>query len=235
MDDSSAIVKLDRIAQPVAAPTLNSNSSSRSSRPTLAGKRLIDVTVAVAAIVFIAPLFVIIAALLLATEGRPIFIRQQRIGRGGKSFACLKLRTMVKNADETLAAHLAANPCARREWDETRKLRDDPRVTALGQVLRKSSFDELPQLFNIVRGEMSLVGPRPIVADEIPRYGAYFLDYAKVRPGLTGLWQVSGRNDVSYNYRVQLDVRYVQQISIANDVVILLKTIPAVVKASGCY
>jgi lipopolysaccharide/colanic/teichoic acid biosynthesis glycosyltransferase len=142
---------------------------------------------------------------------------------------------MVVDADARLAALLECDPVARREWERERKLRDDPRITWLGAFLRKSSIDELPQLLNVLRGEMSLIGPRPIVDAEVPRYGRWFRAYCSVRPGISGLWQVSGRNDVSYRRRVALDVMYVRQRSFMLNVWIALRTVPAVLLREGSY
>ncbi len=202
---------------------------------TRASKRVFDVAIASFAIVFLLPLFLMLVGVLLVAQGRPIFIRHSRIGRGGTSFPCLKFRSMVTNSDVVLREHLASNPAAKEEWHETHKLKNDPRITPLGYFLRKSSVDELPQLFNVIRGDMSLVGPRPIVRDEIVRYGANIEDYLRVRPGLTGLWQVSGRSDISYQHRVGLDVRYVREWSLWQDMVIIFKTIPALLRSSGSY
>ena len=142
---------------------------------------------------------------------------------------------MVVDADAMLQRHLAANPNARREWEATHKLKDDPRITALGKVLRKSSVDELPQFFNVLRGEMSLVGPRPIVASEAVHYGNHIAHYYAVRPGITGAWQVSGRSDLSYQQRVALDCKYVAGRSFGSDLSILIRTIPAVLVTKGSY
>jgi exopolysaccharide production protein ExoY len=142
---------------------------------------------------------------------------------------------MAENGDEILAAHFAANPASREEWRATRKLRRDPRVTRVGIVLRKLSLDELPQLWNILRGEMSFVGPRPVVEDELEFYGTSVDCYLRSRPGLTGLWQISGRNDVSYLSRVAFDQRYVENWSFAQDIVIIVKTFPAVLSSRGSY
>lgn len=150
-------------------------------------------------------------------------------------FPCLKFRTMVVDADDALRRHLSTNAAAREEWEATRKLKEDPRITGLGQVLRRSSVDELPQVINILRGEMSIVGPRPIVPDEAVHYGAQFDTYCSVRPGLTGLWQVEGRNDVSYQHRVQLDSRYAISWTFRSDLLIIARTVPAVVFARGVY
>jgi exopolysaccharide production protein ExoY len=198
-------------------------------------KRSFDVVAVSVALVALLPLIILLTLGLLAIQGRPILFRHKRIGLGGKEFSCLKFRTMVNDGDAVLRGHLAENPDARLEWETSQKLKKDPRITPLGEVLRKTSVDELPQLINILKGEMSVVGPRPIVKDEVRHYGANIEQYCKVRPGLTGLWQVSGRSDVSYASRVKMDVTYVNRISFATDLVIILRTIPAVLKSRGSY
>ncbi len=190
---------------------------------------------ALCAIILLAPLLVLISALVFVLDGGPVMIRHTRIGRGGVKFGCLKYRTMVTNGDEVLRSHLASSPEALEEWTKTRKLVSDPRVTTLGRILRKTSLDELPQILNIFSGEMSFVGPRPIVEDEIYKYGAAFNEYRRARPGLTGRWQVSGRNDTGYDERVALDQHYVSNWSFTSDIEIILLTIPAVIKAKGVY
>jgi len=169
------------------------------------------------------------------TSPGPVFFRQQRVGTGGKLFWCYKFRTMVIDAEVRLIRYLAENLAAQEEWASARKLRNDPRVTPIGRFLRKTSLDELPQMFNVVRGEMSLVGPRPIVTEEIKKYGDNFSYYQAVCPGLSGLWQVSGRNDLDYSQRVMLDTFYVRNWSLWLDFMILLRTIPAVLKKDGAY
>jgi len=164
----------------------------------------------------------------------PIFVHR-RIGKGGQTFPCLKLRTMVRDSEERLRRHLEADPAARAEWAMDQKLRADPRITPLGQFLRKSSLDELPQLVNVLAGHMSLVGPRPIVEAEVVRYGRYFRFYCAVRPGITGLWQVSGRNDTSYRRRVAMDTVYSRRRSIGTDISILVRTVPAVLASKGSF
>lgn len=198
-------------------------------------RRAVDVVIASLALVFLAPLMVAVAIAIKIQDGGPIFFGHRRIGMGGETFKCWKFRSMVTDAEARLAALLARDEEARREWEADHKLRKDPRVTALGRFLRVSSLDELPQLFNILVGEMSLVGPRPIVAGEIERYGRWFPRYMAVKPGLTGLWQVSGRNDVSYRQRVALDILYVRKANFRLYMAILLKTIPAVLQRSGSY
>ncbi|MDM9624171.1 sugar transferase [Rhizobium sp. S96] len=198
-------------------------------------KYAVDAVLAVIALVVLSPMLLMVTVILLVTQGRPIFITHRRIGKNGVLFSCLKFRTMVSNAEEALAHHLTENPDVRAEWKATRKLKDDPRVTPFGRILRKNSIDEIPQLLNVIKGEMSLVGPRPIVPNEAELYGVHFSDYIRVRPGLTGLWQVSGRNDTSYSKRVELDVRYVSEQTLWGDVVIMAKTIPAVLSSRGSY
>lgn len=197
--------------------------------------RIFDIVVSLLALVMIAPLLLMVAVIILLTDTGPIFFSQRRVGRGGQLFSCYKFRSMVTDADNRLAEYLMKFPEARAEWDRDHKLRSDPRITGIGRFLRKSSIDELPQLFNVLRGDMSLVGPRPIVPGEIVRYGRYIADYCAVKPGITGLWQVSGRNDVSYRRRVALDTCYARSRSLWFDLRIVAKTIPAVLLASGSY
>jgi exopolysaccharide production protein ExoY len=198
-------------------------------------KRFFDIVAALAGIAVLSPLFLMLILLVKCSDGGKVIYGHRRIGRNGRIFRCLKFRTMVENGDEVLAAHLARNPRDREEWAATRKLQDDPRVTRVGAVLRKLSLDELPQIFNILRGEMSFVGPRPVVRDELLMYGTAASFYLKSRPGLTGLWQVRGRNDVSYRTRVAFDRHYVENWSFAFDLKILIWTVPAVLSSRGSY
>ncbi|MCO5065955.1 MAG: sugar transferase [Rhizobiaceae bacterium] len=198
-------------------------------------KRGMDIAGSALGLILIAPLFLLLVALVKLSDGGPAFYAHRRIGRGGRVFNCLKFRTMVPNGDEVLANYLRENPAAHEEWRRDRKLKDDPRVTPVGIVLRKLSLDELPQIINILRGDMSIVGPRPVVLDELEKYGPAAAHYLSTRPGLTGLWQVSGRNNISYDARVQFDRHYVENWSVASDVIIIFKTIPAVWLARGSY
>lgn len=182
-----------------------------------------------------APLMVVIAALIIVMDGGHPMFSHVRIGYGGKAFACRKFRTMRRDADAILAAHLARHPEAAHEWSETRKLREDPRVTRIGALLRKTSLDELPQIINILKGEMSLVGPRPVTRDELPRYGDHIEDYLRSRPGLTGLWQVTGRSGTDFATRVSFDHRYVSTWSFLSDLSILARTPVAVFRGEGAY
>ena len=195
-------------------------------------KRGLDITVAALLLVLLAPLMLALASL-IRRDGGAAFFRHQRMGVGGRPFHCLKFRSMHMDAQRLLHEFLETDPAAAQEWAAARKLRNDPRVTPLGHVLRSTSLDELPQLINVLRGEMSLVGPRPIVADEREYYGRHIESYYKVRPGVTGLWQVSGRSSTSYERRVALDVRYVKRHSLRLDAWILFRTIPAVLSRRG--
>lgn len=195
-------------------------------------KMLFDQITAAILLLLLSPLFLVIASLVRA-DGGPAFFGHRRIGANGHTFRCLKFRTMVTNADQILRQVLQSDPDALAEWTETQKLRNDPRVTRVGSFLRKTSLDELPQLINVLRSEMSLVGPRPIVEAETIRYGRDIVYYYETRPGMTGLWQVSGRSDTSYQRRVQLDLWYVKNWTLWHDITILLKTIPVVFGKEG--
>jgi exopolysaccharide production protein ExoY len=191
--------------------------------------------IALIALLFLSPLLIAIAALIFVQDGGPVVFAHRRIGRDGRHFRCLKFRSMAVDAEERLAELLARDPQARDEWERDHKLRNDPRVTRLGAFLRKSSLDELPQLVNVLKGEMSLVGPRPIVDAEAPKYGRRFRHYCAVKPGITGLWQVSGRNDTSYRARVAMDCVYAARRNALLDARILLATVPAVLLTRGSY
>jgi lipopolysaccharide/colanic/teichoic acid biosynthesis glycosyltransferase len=158
-----------------------------------------------------------------------------RVGKRGRCFQLLKFRSMVRDADSVLERHLQAHPEHRMEWQERHKLREDPRVTRVGRVLRRLSLDELPQLLNVLRGEMSMVGPRPIVEEEISRFGKVFPLYTRVKPGLTGLWQVSDRRHTTYRERIELDLKYMRSRTLGMDLLILIKTVRAVVFGHGAY
>lgn len=212
-------------------------SSYATGAPPVGGvsKRSFDILVALGAFILISPIFLMIMALVKFSDGGSVFYGHRRIGYNGTTFRCLKFRTMAENGDAILQQYLKDNPAAYEEWRTARKLQFDPRVTVVGTVLRKLSLDELPQLFNILRGEMSLVGPRPVVEDELELYEASAIYYLQTRPGLTGLWQVSGRNDVSYAARVAFDTHYVCNWSLVSDLRIVARTIPAVCLSRGSY
>lgn len=197
-------------------------------------KRLFDIAASAAALAALWPALAVLAAV-VRTDGGPAFFGHQRIGQGGRRFKCLKFRTMVPDAGAVLERHLAASADARAEWAADRKLRCDPRITRLGRILRTSALDELPQLLNVLRGDMSLVGPRPVVEDEMAMYGDEADAYVQVRPGLTGLWQVSGRNDIPYPRRVAIDGWYVRNWSLWTDIAIIAMTIPALIRRRGAY
>ena len=197
--------------------------------------RLFDVIAAFLLLTFILPFLAMLAASVFISDPGPVFYRHRRLGQGGRYFQCIKFRTMRVDGDEILAAHLSTSAAAKREWEATHKLRNDPRVTPLGAIMRKLSLDELPQLLNVLSGDMSIVGPRPIVEQEVQKYGFYFEHYCRVRPGLTGIWQTSGRSDTSYHQRVTMDVSYVMRKSVAFDMWLMAKTVPAVLMAKGSY
>jgi exopolysaccharide production protein ExoY len=196
---------------------------------------VMNVMVALAALIFLAPVMVAVAVAVFLQDGGPVVFAHRRIGRGGRYFYCLKFRSMAIDAEQRLADLLADDPVARAEWEKDHKLRDDPRVTRLGAFLRRTSLDELPQLFNVLRGDMSLVGPRPIVDAEIAKYGRRFASYCAVKPGITGLWQVSGRNDTTYRARVAMDCIYARQRNVVMDGLIIAATVPAVLLRRGSY
>ena len=196
-------------------------------------KRTLDTTFALICIILFSPLFLLAALSIKLSSPGPVLFGHTRIGHNGARFRCWKFRTMVTDGDAVLERHLASHHSARAEWQETRKLRNDPRVTRLGQVLRDYSVDELPQLLNVFFGQMSLVGPRPVVQDELERYGHAVEAYLAARPGITGLWQTSGRSDTTFEHRVALDRRYVLEWTFTLDCLIILRTIPVVLGAKG--
>jgi len=191
-------------------------------------KRAFDIFVAAIALLFLAPAFLTVALLIKMTDPGPIFFKHTRVGRQGERFSCLKFRTMATDSSERLARILLEDPNAAEEWQRDQKLRNDPRVTKLGAFLRKSSLDELPQLWNVLIGDMSIVGPRPITRAELNRYGKERRFYLLVRPGITGLWQVSGRSSTGYEKRIGFDREYLEEWSWLGEFWIILMTIPAV-------
>jgi exopolysaccharide production protein ExoY len=197
------------------------------------GKRGLDMALAAVGLLLLAPLMLGVALLVKLTSKGPVFFGHDRVGFAGRRFRCWKFRTMVVDGERVLEDHFRRFPAERAIWLAERKLRDDPRVTSVGAVLRKLSVDELPQLYNILLGQMSVVGPRPVVADELENYRDSAGHYLRTRPGLTGLWQVSGRNDTSYRKRVLLDRLYVRRWSMVLDLWIILRTVPAVLYSRG--
>jgi exopolysaccharide production protein ExoY len=231
---------LSRFNRPSRAPATWGVSSDPDELPTQTlkyqlGKRIFDLVLAVAIAPLVGILLGIISAAIAGTSGGSPFYRQRRVGQYGREFLIWKFRTMRQNADEILAEHLRGDPIAKNEWLSTRKLHDDPRITWIGGLLRKTSLDELPQILNVFSGEMSFVGPRPIVQEETVKYAARLAYYLTAVPGITGLWQVSGRCDLSYEQRVTLDESYVCKWTIGGDVWILLKTPLAVCCRVGAY
>ncbi|WP_084178380.1 sugar transferase [Pseudooceanicola nanhaiensis] len=196
-------------------------------------KAAFDKVLALLALPVLLPVGLIVALVLVIADGGPVLYFQRRVGRHGKTFRCWKFRTMVRDADAALERALKADPALRIEWLANRKLRNDPRIHRVGHFLRKSSLDEIPQLWNVLKGDMSFVGPRPVVADELHFYGPFAADYMSVRPGLTGAWQVSGRSNTTYDERVALDVDYVRNMTFANDLKIVAKTVKVVLAQTG--
>lgn len=212
-----------------AAPAV----SKTSARPIYLNffKRLFDIFAVLASLPFTVPVIGFCALALWFEGGKP-FYTQSRLGAGGKRFSIFKLRSMVIDADKVLESYLASDPARREEWDRLQKLTNDPRITPVGRILRKTSLDELPQLFNVLRGDMSLVGPRPMMPDQLKLYGnprAYFA----LKPGITGLWQVSARNAERFSYRNKVDSEYEQSVSLRTDLRILVKTVGVVLRPTG--
>lgn len=197
--------------------------------------RILDILISVTALLFLMPALIVVAILVKLQDRGPILFKHARIGLNGREFKCLKFRSMYVKADELLSQLLLTDPTAYAEWQADHKLRNDPRVTPLGKFMRKSSLDEFPQLMNVIKGEMSLVGPRPIIKAEITKYGRSFGQYTSVTPGITGLWQVMGRNDVTYRRRVAMDRLFARKKSLRLYIVILVMTIPAVLAQRGSY
>lgn len=205
------------------------------SRMNMLSKRVFDLIVGTILLVLLVPVLFVIAALIMLETRGPAGFTHQRVGRGGALFKCYKFRTMVVNSQEILQDLLENDPQIRAEWENDFKLKDDPRVTRVGKFLRKTSLDELPQLFNVLKGEMSLVGPRPIIEDEIPRFGDYYREYSMVLPGMTGLWVVSGRSDIDYDERVRLESWYVRNWSMWLDMTLIFRTVGVVAARKGAY
>jgi lipopolysaccharide/colanic/teichoic acid biosynthesis glycosyltransferase len=195
------------------------------------GKRALDLLLVVFGGLLILPLMIVIA-LLVKRDGGAVFYSQKRIGQNGEEFTFWKFRSMVPDAEQRLADHLAEDPAAEQEWKVTQKLRNDPRITPIGRFIRKTSLDELPQLWNVICGDMSLVGPRPMMPSQKDLYPG--TEYYALRPGLTGYWQVSKRNNVSFAARAKYDAMYYRELSLAADIKTLFKTVGAVVRGSGC-
>src|SRR5258708_3884941 len=229
------VVRGDASSDTAALPSaLTEAEHSATIQPTYFAKRAFDIVGAVFLGVLLSPLILAIITF-IRIEGQPVLFWHKRIGRNGRSFHCLKFRTMVRNAEQVLRHLLNEHPELRDEWTKNFKLRNDPRITRTGRVLRLTSLDELPQLWNVLRGELSLVGPRPIVRAELLRYGRNASRYLAVKPGLTGLWQVKGRSDTTYRRRVAMDKFYVRNQGILLDIYIVAATPAAVLRRNGAY
>lgn len=200
-------------------------------------KRMFDVMFSLSVLILFLPLYLLLAMLIAISSPGPIFYVQERVGKNYNSFGCIKFRTMVANADEMLLDIIEQSPEMREEFEDNFKLKHDPRLTWIGRFLRLTSLDEFPQFWNVLTGDMSVVGPRPLVPEELPKYGRYMDKILTIRPGITGLWQVSGRNDIPYPHRVQIDVYYVSFRSFWLDLWLIVKTIGVIVstKNNGAY
>ena len=220
----------------VAVPSKLRLASVTLSRPVgLSPKRTIDILLALFGIFLLAPLLIVCSLAVLLSSPGPVLFRHRRVGFNGKPFYCLKFRTMVMDAPERLRQILGSDAAAAAEWAASCKLHYDPRITAIGNLLRKSSLDELPQLFNVLTGEMSIVGPRPVTEEELVRYSSAVTAYKACRPGITGLWQISGRSTTTYNKRIACDTFYAQNWTVALDVKIIAITIPSLLLHDTAY
>ncbi|MBD2776052.1 sugar transferase [Iningainema tapete] len=222
--------------QPKKTPRYKASLSFRALHGEFA-KRLFDIVFSLLVLILFSPVYLILALLIAFSSEGPIFYIQERVGKNYKPFNCIKFRTMVRNADEVLMLLMEREPALRQEFEHNFKLKKDPRITTIGRFLRITSLDEFPQFWNVLKGDMSVVGPRPLVAEELPKYGCYIDDILTIRPGITGLWQVSGRNDIPYPRRVQIDLHYVKFRNFLLDLWIIVKTIGVVMipKDNGAY
>ena len=200
-------------------------------------KRLFDVVFSLSVLILFLPVYLLLALLIALSSPGPVFYVQERVGKNHQTFGCIKFRTMIRNADEVLVDMMATSPHLREEFEDSFKLKHDPRITWIGRFLRVTSLDEFPQFWNVLKGDMSVVGPRPLVVEELPKYGRHIDKVLTIRPGITGLWQVSGRNDIPYHRRIQIDVYYVNFRNFWMDLWIVVKTIGVVIapKNNGAY
>ena len=200
-------------------------------------KRLFDILFSLSVLILFAPVYLLLALSIALSSSGPIFYVQERVGKNRQMFYCLKFRTMVENADDILLEIMEKSPHLRQEFEDNFKLKQDPRITWIGRFLRMTSLDEFPQFWNVLKGDMSVVGPRPLVEEELPRYGRHINKILTIRPGITGLWQVSGRNDIPYPRRVQIDLYYANDKNLWMDMWIVFKTIGVVIfpKNNGAY
>jgi undecaprenyl-phosphate galactose phosphotransferase len=232
LDETCTVPHFDKAEDGIRSRRVSYFENRKKASSAIDGKRVFDIAFASVALVFFLPLMIIIYLLLAVSCGNALFFHL-RVGRDGVPFYCYKFRSMVRNSNQVLIDHLNNNPAAREEWNKNFKLTDDPRVTWCGVFLRLTSLDELPQLFNVLKGDMSLVGPRPIVQAEVELYADRIADYYRCRPGITGLWQVSGRNLISYERRVELDSIYAGKQSLLFDLSILVRTVLVVISRRG--
>jgi lipopolysaccharide/colanic/teichoic acid biosynthesis glycosyltransferase len=231
---NNALVFADRESRAArTVKNVKSNPSVETTTPLL--KRALDIAVSIFILIILLLPLAVCAALVRISSPGPIFFRHRRIGLGGKQFFVWKFRTMYQNADQILEEHLRKCPDAKIEWLQRQKLSNDPRVTSIGRFMRRFSIDEFPQLWNVIIGDMSLIGPRPIVQAEVHRYGEAIASYYAVRPGMTGLWQVSGRSNTSYLERVRMDEQYAKKWSLALDALIFLRTFHVLLSGEGAY
>lgn len=199
-------------------------------------KRLFDIAFSFAVLLILAPLFILIGLWVKLSSKGPVIYGHERVGRGGTTFKCYKFRTMYVDAEAKLAELLKSDPALKKEWNTYYKLKNDPRVTRIGRLLRKTSLDELPQFWNVLKGDLSVVGPRPVTKEElINEYGPYRSRLLSIRPGVTGPWQVSGRNNLTYADRIKLDMRYINHSSLVWDIKLIFRTIPAMILTRGAY
>lgn len=228
-----------RIQPPAGGTALRSNLRQRVRQAIHgnAAKRLFDIIFSLLVLVFCAPVYLILAGLIVVSSPGPVFYIQERVGQNHRRFGCIKFRTMVINADRVLHEMMENSPEMRAEFEATFKLKDDPRITQIGKFLRITSLDEFPQFINVLKGEMSVVGPRPLVPEEVVRYGNYINTVLMIRPGITGLWQVSGRNDIPYDSRIQIDVSYAKCRNLWLDLIVVAKTVLVMIrpKNNGAY
>lgn len=231
------------ISQLISGKVIRANVRRRVRPVTLSGlngeffKRLFDIVFSLAVLIIFSPVYLLLALLIALASPGPVFYVQERVGKDYRRFGCLKFRTMVENADEVLVEMMSTYPQIRQEFEDNFKLKQDPRITWIGRFLRLTSLDEFPQFWNVLKGDMSVVGPRPLVPEELPKYGRHIDKVLMIRPGLTGLWQVSGRNDIPYPRRVQIDVYYVNFRTFWMDLWVIFKTIGVVIfpKNNGAY
>lgn len=225
-------LKLERNIVAVSGPMSLKTDRTQNTVYGRVGKRCFDILLAIALLPLLLPIIFVLWALVKRDGAAGIF-GHRRVGKDGKLFTCYKVRTMVPNAEAKLDAYLIANPAAAAEWEATQKLSDDPRITQLGQFLRKTSLDELPQIFNVLKGDMSFVGPRPVTEPELAKYGVYQSTYLSLKPGITGVWQVEGRQDGDYIERVKMDRRYANSLSILRDLSLIARTAVVVARPTG--